>query len=107
MLGAMKGRNPGTFGQSLSRRGKWTLGLIGAFLLVAIAGVGVWSAVGPGSYARSGHGCINLTVVSSTGGGVIHDCGAKARAVCQNASGRTGKLARLTRQQCKLAGLSP
>jgi hypothetical protein len=103
----MRGRNPGTFGQSLSHRGKWVMGVIGAFLLVVIAGVGVWTVVNSGSYGRSANGCINLTVVSSTGGAVIHGCGDKARSLCQNAYRHTDRLARLTRQQCRLAGLTP
>jgi hypothetical protein len=103
----MRGRNPEHFGQSLSRRGKWVMGMIGVFLLLVLGGVGVWSAVGQGSYDQSRNGCVNLTVVSSTGGAVIHDCGAKARALCRNASSGTDKLARLLRPQCRLAGLDP
>ncbi|HUY51532.1 MAG TPA: hypothetical protein VMV92_38485 [Streptosporangiaceae bacterium] len=103
----MRGRNPEHFGQSLSRRGKWVMGTIGAFLLVIVAGVGVWSVVNQGSYGPSQNGCVNLTVVSSTGGAVIHDCGAKARALCRSAYSQNDKLARLTRPQCRLAGIGP
>jgi len=103
----MRGRNPGHFGQSLSRRGKWVVGLVSAFVLAVFAGLGVWSAVGQGAYDRSGNGCINVTVVSSTGGAVLHACGGKARSLCQRAFRQSGPAARPTRQQCRVAGLSP
>jgi hypothetical protein len=103
----MRGRNPGHFGQSLSRRGKWVAGLVGALVLAVFAGLGVWSAVGQGAYDRSGNGCINVTVVSSTGGAVLHGCGEKARSMCQSAFRHTGKVARQTREQCRVAGLNP
>ena len=45
----MAGRNPGHFGESLSPRGKWVLGVIGVVLVAVLAGVGVWSAVGKSS----------------------------------------------------------
>jgi hypothetical protein len=44
---------------------------------------------------------------SSTGGALLHDCGAAARAMCRNAFANTGKLSLLTRPQCRLAGLGP
>ena len=101
----MAGRNPGHFGESLSPRGKWVLGAIGVALLAVLAGVVVWSTVNQGSYNRSQDGCINVTVVSSTGAGTIHACGGKARALCQNAFRHNDKLSRLTRTQCRLARL--
>ncbi len=103
----MRGRNPENFGQSLGTRGKWVMGLIGVALVAALAGVGVWSSVHQGSYGPSRNGCVNLTVVSSTGGAVIHDCGGQARALCRSAFSHTDKLSRLTQPQCRLAGLSP
>src|ERR1035438_3656286 len=102
----MRGRNPEHFGQSLSRRGKWIMGVIGAAALVIFAGVGVWSGLHHGSYDQSRNGCINLSVVSSTGGAVIHACGGKARAICQTAYAHTDSQSRLTQAQCKLAGIS-
>jgi hypothetical protein len=103
----MTGRNPGHFGQSLSRRGKWVIGTIGVVLVAVLAGVGVWSVVGQTSYGPSRNGCVNLTVVSSTGGAVSHTCGARARAMCKSAFSHHGRLSRLTRPQCRLAGLAP
>ncbi len=102
----MTGRNPGHFGESLSPRGKWVLGLIGVVLVAVLAGVGVWSVVGKSDYGPSRDGCVNLTVASSMGGAVIHDCGAKARTLCKSAFSRDDALARQTRAQCRLAGLT-
>jgi hypothetical protein len=103
----MAGRNPGHFGQSLSPRGKWVLATIGVVLVAVLAGVGVWSVVGKSSYGPSRDGCVNLTVVSSTGGAVSHTCGAKARAMCKGAFRHNDKLSRQTQTQCRLAGLAP
>ena len=103
--GGMRGRNPEHFGQSLSRRGKWVIGVIGACVLVIFAGIGVWSGLHQGSYDQSRNGCINLSVVSSTGGAVIHACGGQARTICRDAYTHTGSQSRQTRAQCKLAGL--
>jgi hypothetical protein len=101
----MRGRNPENFGQSLSRRGKWVIGVIGVCVLVIFAGIGVWSGLHQGSYDQSRNGCINLSVVSSTGGAVIHACGGKARTICRDAYAHTDSQSRQTRAQCKLAGL--
>ncbi len=103
----MTGRNPGHYGQSLSPRGKWVLGMIGVVLVAVLAGLAVWSVAGQSSYGPSRDGCVNLTVVSSTGGAVSHTCGARARAMCKSAFSHNDKLSRLTRPQCRLAGLAP
>ena len=103
----MAGRNPGHFGESLSPRGKWVLGVIGVVLVAVLAGVGVWSVVGKSSYGPSREGCVTVNVVSSMGGAVSHSCGAKARALCKSAYSHIDQLSRLTRPQCRLAGLAP
>ena len=103
----MTGRNPGHDGESLSLRGKWVLGLIGVILVAVVAGVGVWSVVGKSSYGPSRNGCVTLNVVSSMGGAVTDECGAKARALCKSAFSHHDKLSRLTQTQCRLAGLAP
>jgi hypothetical protein len=102
----MTGRNPGHFGQSLSPRGKWVLGMIGVALVAVLAGVSVWSVVGKSTYGPSRDGCVTVNVVSSMGGAVTHECGAKARALCKSAFRHNDNLSRLTRTQCRLAGLS-
>ena len=103
----MRGRNPEGFGKSLSPRGKWIVGVIGVGALVIFAAVGLWSGLHRGSYDQSRNGCINLSVVSSTGGAVIHACGSKARTICRTAYAHTDSQSRLTRAQCKLAGIGP
>jgi hypothetical protein len=103
----MTGRNPGHFGQSLSPRGKWVLVMIGVVLVAVLAGVGVWSVTSPSGYGPSRDGCVTLNVVSSMGGAVSHACGGKARALCKSAFSHNDKLSRLTRTQCRLAGLAP
>jgi hypothetical protein len=103
----MRGRNPENFGKSLSPRGKWIVGFIGVSALVIFAAVGLWSGLHRGSYDQSRNGCINLSVVSSTGGAVIHACGSKARTICRTAYAHTDSQSRLTRAQCKLAGIGP
>jgi hypothetical protein len=101
----MRGRNPEHFGQSLSRRGKWVIGVIGVCALAIFAGVGVWSGLHQGNYDQSRNGCINLSVVSSTGGAVIHACGGKARTICRSAYAHTDSQSRQSRAQCRLAGI--
>jgi hypothetical protein len=103
----MTGRNPGHFGQSLSRRGKWVMGTIGVVLVAVLAGVGVWSVVGKSAYGPSRNGCVTVNVVSSMGGAVSHVCGARARAECKSAFRHNDALSRQTRTQCRLAGLAP
>lgn len=102
---AVRGRDPNPHGESLSGRQKRFLAVAGALLLVVIAGVSVWAARDPGSYGRSGNGCVNVTMPSTTGGGLMHACGADAQAMCRRARNGHDTLARLTRQQCRLAGL--
>ncbi len=104
---SMAGRNPGHFGESLSPRGKWVLGVIGVVLVAVLAGVGVWSVVGKSSYGPSRNGCVNVNVVSSMGGALSHSCGAQARALCKRAFRHDDALSRQTRTQCRLAGLAP
>jgi hypothetical protein len=82
------------------------LAVVGAVLLV-LAAVAVWATIRPGSYGGSRNGCITVTVPSSTGGGLLHQCGQSAKATCQRAYARTDKISALTRPQCRLAGIAP
>ncbi|HTP16894.1 MAG TPA: hypothetical protein VMK13_13805 [Streptosporangiaceae bacterium] len=90
----------------MTRRDKRVLAVIGGFIVAVLGGVGVWAAVHPGSYDRSRDGCITVSVPSSTGGGLLHQCGARARLTCHSAFARADELALLTRPQCRLAGLA-
>jgi hypothetical protein len=76
-------------------------------LVVVLAAVGIWSAVRPGSYGSSRNGCVTVTMPSTTGGALIHDCGASARSMCARAFAGHDQISRLTRPQCRLAGLAP
>ncbi len=107
----MKGRQPNPLGESLStslsRRQKRGFALAGVILLVVAVAVSVWSLRDAGSYGRSGNGCVNVTMPSTTGGGLMHGCGAAARAMCRDAAAHHDQLALLTRVQCRQAGLLP
>jgi hypothetical protein len=91
--------------EPVTRRDRRRIILAAAALLIVIAGVGIWAAVKPGSYGGSRDGCITVTLPSTTGGALIHQCGAAARATCQHAFASTGKMPALIRPQCRLAGL--
>jgi hypothetical protein len=93
--------------QPATRRDKRIMIAAGAALVLVLAAVSVWAAVRPGNYGSSRDGCITVTIPSSTGGGLIHQCGGQARATCRHAFAATDKLTLLTRPQCRLAGLAP
>jgi hypothetical protein len=103
----VKGRDPNPHGESLTRRQKRVFAVVGVIVLAVVAGVGIWSASDPGSYGRSGNGCINVTMPSTTGAGLMHGCGAVARSMCRHAVTHHDQLARLTLAQCRIADLVP
>jgi hypothetical protein len=103
----MEGRQPNRLGQSLTPRQKRVFAVVGAALVLILGGVSVWAATDPGSYGRSQHGCVNVVVPSSTGGGTLHGCGATAQAMCRRAFAHHDRIALLTRPQCRLAGYTP
>lgn len=103
----MRSRQPNPRGESLAPRQKRVFAIVGGLLVILVAGIGAWAALGPDSYARSGHGCVNVVEPSSTGGAVLHQCGGAARAMCRSAFAHHTKLDLLTRPQCRLAGLGP
>ncbi|HEY6277131.1 MAG TPA: hypothetical protein VIX86_12455 [Streptosporangiaceae bacterium] len=101
----MEGRHPNRRGESLTPRQKRVFVVVGVALVVLLGGFGAWAAASSGRYGGSGHGCINVVVPSSTGGGILHDCGAAARTLCRQAFTAHTQLARYARPQCRLAGL--
>ncbi len=103
----MEGRQPNRFGESLNPREKRVVSIVGVVLLLVFGGVGIWAANDSGSYGRSRDGCVNVNMPSSTGGAIMHECGARARALCASAFTGHDKLARLTQPQCRLAGITP
>src|SRR5512140_3330668 len=103
----MEGRQPNRLGESLTSRQKRIFAAAGGALVVLLGGVGVWAATDPGGYGRSGNGCVNVTVPSTTGGAILHDFGAAAQALCQRAFAHHDRIALLARPQCRLAGYVP
>jgi hypothetical protein len=67
----------------------------------------VWAAVRPGTYGSSKNGCITVTIPSSTGGALLHQCGQSARTTCQGAFAGSDKISLLIRPQCREAGIAP
>lgn len=88
-----------------ARGDKRRLAIILAGVVLVLGAFGIWAAVQPGSYGGSARGCVTVTVPSSTGGGLLHECGARARGLCRHAYAHHDKLAMLTRPQCRRAGL--
>jgi len=91
----------------LSPRQKRAFAIIGVLVVLIFAGLGIWSALASDSYSSSGHGCVNVTVPSSTGGATVHYCGAQARSFCQTSFQKQDQLSLRARPQCVLAGLAP
>jgi hypothetical protein len=97
--------NPGT--GRLSARQKRVFAVVGVLAVLVIAGVSAWVALASDSYSSSSHGCVNVTVASSTGGSTLHYCGAAARSFCQTSFRSEDQISLLARPQCVLAGLAP
>ncbi len=93
--------------EQITGREKRRVLLAVAALIIVLAGAGIWAALRPGSYGASKNGCITVTLPSSTGGALMHQCGPAAKSTCRHAFVSTGEIAALTRPQCRLAGLAP
>jgi hypothetical protein len=89
----------------LNRRQKRVMAVAGALLIAVIAGVSAWAGTHPDSYGSSHAGCVSVNLPSSTGGAIAHECGAAARAMCQDAFARHDESALATQRQCRLAGI--
>jgi hypothetical protein len=99
--------NPGTGTGRLSARRKRVFAIAGVLAVLVIAGLSAWAALGSDRYASSGHGCVNVTVPGTTGGGTLHYCGAAARSFCQTSFRSQDQISLRARPQCVLAGLGP
>ena len=97
--------NPGA--GRLSPRQKRVFAVVGVLIVLVLGGLGAWGALASDSYSSSGHGCVNVTVPSSTGGATLHYCGAQARSFCQTSFRSQDEISLRARPQCVLAGLSP
>ena len=91
----------------LSPKQKRAFAIIGVLVVLLFAGLGTWGALASDSYGSSGHGCVNFTVPSSTGGATLHYCGSQARSFCQHAFRSQDQISLRARPQCVLAGLAP
>jgi hypothetical protein len=77
-------------------------------LLLAVAGAIAYGvAHRNGTYDVSRNGCVNLTLPSTVGGVLIHQCGAAAKALCAQAQVQSDPTSRLLRPECAKAGLAP
>jgi len=97
--------NPGA--GRLSSRQKRVFAIVGVLIIGVLGGLFAWGALASDPYGSSGHGCVNVTVPSSTGGATFHYCGAQARAFCQMAFRSQDQISLHARPQCVLAGLGP
>jgi hypothetical protein len=93
--------------ERVTSRDKRKIAATVAAIALVLAAIAVWAAVRPGTYGSSRDGCITVTMPSSTGGALIHQCGADARALCKRAYAGTDKESMLSRPQCRLAGITP
>jgi hypothetical protein len=86
-------------------RDKLRIAAVVVAVLLVLAAVAVWAEVRPGAYGSSKDGCITVTLPSTTGGALLHQCGSAAKTTCQRAYAGTDQVAKLTRPQCRLAGI--
>ena len=91
----------------LTPRERRVFGIVGVLVIVILGGLGAWSVLARDSYGSSGHGCVNFTVPSSTGGATLHYCGAAARSFCRASFRSQDTISLRARPQCVLAGLGP
>lgn len=83
---------------------RWTIVLL--ISLVVVAGLVAWAAEA-GNADRSHAGCVTVNFPSSTGGALMHACGAAAKAWCASEYKLHGSDAELVQKQCRLAGIGP
>lgn len=91
----------------LTRRQKRGFAIVGIVVVLVFAGLAVWGSLVHDSDATSAHGCVSVTVPSSTGGSTFHYCGAQARSFCESAYKNQDQVSLRARPQCVLAGLGP
>jgi hypothetical protein len=96
--------NPG--GAALTPRARRGLLIVGVLVVLALGGLGLWSALASDADSASGQGCVSMNVPSSTGGALIHYCGNQAKAFCHDAYIHTDRISLLARPHCRQAGLA-
>lgn len=90
----------------MARRDKRVVAVAVAVLVLLLAGAGAWAVIRPGSYGQSRSGCVTVMFPSTTGGALVHQCGASARTLCRNAFSHTDRFSLLARPECREAGLA-
>jgi hypothetical protein len=91
---------------SLTSRQKRVFGGIGILVVVLLVGLGLWGALSHDTYGASANGCVNVTVPGTTGGSILHKCGAQAKVFCQTSFRSSDQVSLRARPQCVLAGLN-
>jgi hypothetical protein len=92
--------------QSQPVRGdKRRLAAIAVAVVILFAGVAAWTAAHPGGNGNSPAGCVSVTIPSTTGGALLHQCGLRARVMCRDAFRHHDRLSLLIRPPCRAAGL--
>jgi hypothetical protein len=92
---------------TLTRRQKRIFAITGAVVVLVLGGLGIWGALAHDTYGASGHGCVNVTLPSSTGGSTLHYCGSAARSFCATSFKSSDQVSLRARPQCVLSGLGP
>lgn len=93
--------------EPLTRAQRRVMAAVASCLALGAVGLAAYSLLAGNPVASSRHGCVNLTVASSTGGAQIQKCGAAARRWCHTEAGHQGPVAQLAVPQCRLAGYLP
>jgi hypothetical protein len=78
---------------------------VGAILAIAAVSVAVLLTVTKTGIAESRHGCVSVIVAGATGGTLLRECGAEARAWCKSEFARHDSFALRIQQQCRIAGV--
>jgi hypothetical protein len=91
--------------QHSPQRRRWSMAIIAIVVVVLVGGSALWAVVSPGSYGRSQNGCVTASVPSTTGGGLVHACGARAKSLCLLSFQRSDRISLALRPQCRQAGL--
>ena len=93
--------------ERISPRQKRIFAIAAVVVVVLFGGLAAWGATAHDSYGTSAHGCVSVTVPNSTGGAVLHYCGAQARTFCQASFRSADEVSLRARPQCEQAGLGP
>jgi hypothetical protein len=91
----------------LTPRQKRIFAITAVLVVVLFGALAAWGLLAHDTYGTSGNGCVNVTVPNTTGGSIVHYCGAQARSFCQTSFRSQDQVALRARPQCVLAGLGP